>query len=86
MKHPSNCHCGSHNQHKRLAAYNNTTIVPEREHIGSTYGDEQKARQHRMHEERRAKGIAWRGTPSEEFDWDRAIEGLRRILREVYGE
>lgn len=60
--------------------------MPEREHIGSTYGEQQTARQHRMHEERRAKGLEWRGTPSEEFDWDRAIEGFRRILREVYGE
>jgi hypothetical protein len=85
MKCPSNCRCGKHNQHKRIA-YNNTTIRPEREHISSTYGAEQAARQHRMHSERKARGLAWRGTPSDMFDWDRAITGFKRILREVYDE
>jgi len=31
------------------------------------------------------RGMSDRPTPSEEFDWDRAIAALHRILNDVYG-
>ena len=64
---------------------NNTTIVPYRQHISSTYGEQQRQRVTRAAEERNKAGIIWRGTPSDTFDWDRAFEGLYRVFDQVYG-
>ena len=62
----------------------NTTTSPARFRISSTYGEAQRKRVAQATAERHRAGIPWRATPSEHFDWDRAIAGLRRILQEVY--
>lgn len=98
MKCPSDCTCDRHmtlgeiikarmNSRERKIAEkppNNTTFMPEREHLSTTYGDQQRERCQRAMKERHARGIAWRATPSEDFDWDRAIEGFKQIMKERY--
>lgn len=84
MKCTNDCHCGKHDQHRRIPPPNNTSLPGRRALAGSTYGDEQRARVQRAADERRSKGIDWRDTPSDRFDWDAAIARMRKIFEEVY--
>jgi hypothetical protein len=59
-------------------------VVLGRRALSSTYGDEQRTRVQRANDERHAKGLPWRGTPSDQFDWDAAIIRMRKIFKEVY--
>jgi hypothetical protein len=90
VKCPNNCQCNKHKAKRRLSnghfAPNNTSLPGRRALAGSTYGDEQRARNRRATEERHAKGIDWRDTPSQRFDWDAAIARMRKIFDEVYGK
>ena len=53
-------------------------------HMGGMTGQAVVDRIKLAADERRARGIEWRGTPSDTFDWGRALTGLRRILNEIY--
>jgi hypothetical protein len=88
MKCPIGCTCGKHHQHHRDRSHptpRNVTAVLTNpaERLQSTFGDEQRARVRRAADERHQKGIIWRGTPSENFDWDRAIAHMRKCLEGV---
>lgn len=54
--------------------------------MGGMTGDAVRARVWAATEERHRKGIIWRGTPSDQFDWDAAIVRFKTMLREVYGD
>ena len=64
----------------------NVTTEPDRPRYSTTYGEQQRRRIQQATQERHRAGKVWRGTPSEDFDWPRAIAGFKRILREVYGD
>lgn len=49
-------------------------------------GDRVRDRIARATAERKAKGTVWRGTPSDDFDWDGAIARFRIMMKEMYDE
>lgn len=82
---PANCRCGKHNRHDPRQ---NRNVLDGRTfgRWERGYAAQQAARVQRASDERRARGIGWRDTPSDDFDFDAAIQRLYGVFDRVYGK